>query len=126
MLKEKNLIVSNSKTEDFQILRDGDDNWKKWKIIGSSLTQKAVQADDVVLHHHFQRIFKSISVNLATKLRVFNGYIFRKYIHMYIYIYIYIKEISSKNSRNQLAEKDSCIRGHNKIYGAVESSVESS
>ena len=37
ILEDKNLIVNNTKTEEYEVVRGGDDKWKKCKYLGSLL-----------------------------------------------------------------------------------------
>ena len=71
--KENDLIVNNSKTEEFQISRDKDYNWKKCKILRNLLDMER----DINKRHDLasssdkklERIFKGKSVSLTTRLR---------------------------------------------------------
>ena len=65
MLIEEGLHVNNSKTEEYTIEIDGDERWKKCKVLGSLLDT----THDITRRHGL----RSLTPN--TKIRIFNAYI---------------------------------------------------
>ena len=79
MLKNDNLIVNKSKTEEYSIGIDGDDKWKRCKILGSLLdTEKDIERRynlASAAYNKLEKTFKSKSLKQKTKLRIFDAYI---------------------------------------------------
>src|SRR6266581_2799535 len=78
-LKNRNLIVNNSKTEKLNIKRNGDENWKKCKYLGSFLdTEKDIshrKQMSMLSYNTHQNILQDKKLNLKTKIRIFESYV---------------------------------------------------
>ena len=76
-LKERNLLINQSKTEKYNIKKDGDDSWKKCKYVGSLLgTTEDINRRKQLTHTAFFKlkpIFTNNYVSVETKLRIFNA-----------------------------------------------------
>ena len=79
MLKEDGLNVNHSKTEEYTVSIDGDDEWKTCKVIGSLLdTEKDIKRRHglaVSAYNKLEKAFKSRTLTQKTKIRMFNAYI---------------------------------------------------
>ena len=77
-LKKRNLQVNNGKTEEFSIKRNGTDDWKKCKYLGSLLntTDDITRRKQLALAAFTQ--YKGILTSdlpMKTRIRIFNAYI---------------------------------------------------
>ena len=45
-LAKRNLEINESKTEDYEIIRQGNEKWKTWKILGSLLDTERISTAD--------------------------------------------------------------------------------
>jgi hypothetical protein len=78
-LRERNLTINETKTEEYTISRKSDDTWKKCKLLGTLLDsendikrRKGLALD---AYKTYQDIFNSKHISDKTKLRVFEVYI---------------------------------------------------
>ena len=62
-----NSIVCTAKTEDYEIIRKGNEKWKKWKLLGSLLdTEKDINRRKILAMDAFKtlnKIFDSRKIN---------------------------------------------------------------
>ena len=79
MLEQDNLQINHSKTEEYDIKREGDEKWKKCKLLGSCLdTTKDIERRKglaIAAYNKLEKFFKSRTVSQNTKLRMFDAYI---------------------------------------------------
>ena len=79
ILKSKNLRINESKTEEYEIKRGGDEAWEKCKYLGGLLDtaehikRRNVLATDV--SNQLIYIFESKKASLDIKIRIFNSHI---------------------------------------------------
>ena len=79
VLKQRNLFVNEAKTERYKVGKDGDQNWKKCKYVGSLLDtecdiKKRTQLANGA-YSNLKDIFKSKRVSESVKLRFMNALI---------------------------------------------------
>ncbi|XP_064646185.1 uncharacterized protein LOC135499369 [Lineus longissimus] len=78
-LKKRNLNVNETKTEKHTITRNGNDEWKRCKLLGSLLdTEKDIKRRKgltISTFNKLKNILQSSKIDLKTKLRVFNTYL---------------------------------------------------
>lgn len=78
-LKQYNLHVNESKTEEYKIKRNGKEDWRKCKYLGSLLDTKLDitrrKGLAMAAYNKLNHVFKNKKITTKTKLRVFNTYI---------------------------------------------------
>ena len=79
-LKKRNLTVNETKTEEFEIGRDLEDNWKEdFKYLGSLVdTANDIQNRKTLANAAFstnKNVFNNNRISKETKIRVFNAYV---------------------------------------------------
>lgn len=78
-LKERNLNVNNTKTEEYEVYREGNTDWHKCKYLGSLLdsgkdiTRRKILAQNV--YNKLKDVFESKKVSLATKVRLLKSHV---------------------------------------------------
>ncbi len=78
-LKARNLMVNESKTEEFTIRRNGDESWKSCKYVGShpdtekDYTRRKGLA--IGAYRQYKHILESSKVSLNIRMRLFNCYV---------------------------------------------------
>ena len=79
ILKEKNLQVNDSKTEEYEIKRGGDENWKKCKYLGTLLdTESDINRRKILALAAFKQlshIFNNKKVSEEVKLRLLRSHV---------------------------------------------------
>ena len=79
LLKKRNLNVNISKTEEYQIIREGNEDWKKCKYLGGLLDTKSDisrrKGLAINTYNKFQHILDTMKLTLDIKLRVLDTYI---------------------------------------------------
>ena len=72
-------MINESKTEEYEIIRQGNEKWKKCKLLGSLLdTQKDINRRKILAIDAFKtlnKIFDSRKISNAVKIRTFNAYV---------------------------------------------------
>ena len=85
-LAKRNLVINESKTEEYEIIRQGNEKWKKCKLLGSLLdTEKDINRRKSLAIDAFKtlnKIFDSRKISNAVKIRTFNAYIGSKCISL--------------------------------------------
>ena len=73
------IVLNNEKTEEYNIQREGKDNWKKCKYLGTLLDtelginrRKCLAIDT---YNNFRNIFQSKNNSTETKMKIFNAFI---------------------------------------------------
>ena len=78
-LAKRNLVINESKTEEYEIIRQGNEKWKKCKLLGSLLdTEKDINRRQILAIDAFKtlhQIFDSRKISNAVKIRTFNAYV---------------------------------------------------
>ncbi len=78
-LKKRNLVINNSKTEKIDIRKNGDENWKNCKYLGSFLdTERDIsnrKRMSMLSYNKYQDILQDKKLNLKTKIRIFESYV---------------------------------------------------
>ena len=78
MLKENNLIINESKTEEY-VIGEGEELWKKCKFMGSKIDTaediKARKGITIGVYRKLENIFKSRKIGNEIKLKVYKTYI---------------------------------------------------
>jgi hypothetical protein len=78
-LKERNLLVNDDKTEEYEIRRRGDTNWKNCKLLGSKLSTtediERRKALTIAAMLTLKNIFRNSRISDNIKIRVFQAYI---------------------------------------------------
>ena len=78
-LKKFNLLINESKTEEYNISSESNEDWKKCKLLGSLLDTeqdiKRRKGQAMNAYKKKENIFKSSKISLTSKIRVFNAYI---------------------------------------------------
>lgn len=78
-LKERNLFVNNEKTEEYNISREGKDDWKMCKYLGSLLDTehdiKRRKGLAIDTFNNFKHIMDSNKVSIETKMKIFQAFI---------------------------------------------------
>jgi len=78
-LKKRNLDINFNKTEQYNINRHGDEEWKKCKYLGSMLDTetdiKRRKCLAIVAFNKYKSILTSKKLNIKTRIRLFNIYI---------------------------------------------------
>ena len=76
-LAKRNLVIKESKTEEYEIIRQGNEKWKKCKLLGSLLdTEKDIRCRNILAIDAFKtlnNIFDSRRISNAVKIRTFNA-----------------------------------------------------
>lgn len=84
-LKTRNLSINASKTEEFEVSREGNDSWKSCKFLGSLLDTecdiKRRKSLSLVAFAKLKDVFKHKKISRNSKIRVFNVYV--KSVFMY-------------------------------------------
>ena len=79
MLKKRNLLINDTKTEEFEISRKGDCAWKSCKLLGSLLdTEKDINRRKILAIDAYKTLSKILNGHknsLTIKLRAFNAYV---------------------------------------------------
>ena len=79
ILEDKNLIVNNTKTEEYEVVRGGDDKWKKCKYLGSLLeTENDINRRKILAtnaYNQLKYIFESKKTSREVKIRIFRSHI---------------------------------------------------
>ena len=79
ILKCKDVQINESKTEEYEIKRGGEENWKKCKYLGSLLdTQEDIKRRKVLAtdsYYQLKHIFESKAASLDIKIRIFKSHI---------------------------------------------------
>mgnify|MGYP001798179549 FL=1 len=77
-LAERNLLINNDKTEEYVITKDGDQQWKKCKYLGTMLdTTEDIKRRKRMANDSMQiikYIVKDKKIQTETKMRAFNAY----------------------------------------------------
>ena len=70
-LAKRNLVINESKTEDYELIRQGNEKWKKFKLLGSLLdTEKDINRRKILALDAFKtlnKIFESRKISNAVK-----------------------------------------------------------
>ena len=78
-LAKRNLVINESKTEYYEIIRQCNEKWKKCKLLGSLLdTEKDINRRKILPIDAFKTlntIFDSRKISNAVKMRTFNAYV---------------------------------------------------
>ena len=78
-LENRNLHINETKTEEYEIKRNGSENWKKCKLLGSLLdTDKDIYRRKclaIASINNMKYIFCNQKLNVNIKTRVFNCYV---------------------------------------------------
>ena len=78
-LKERNLFVNTEKTEKYNIKRNGNEEWKKCKYLGTILdSEKDIKRRKGLAIDSFNKlkhVLQSKKVNIKTKTRIFNTFV---------------------------------------------------
>ena len=78
-LAKRNLVINESKTEEHEIIRQGNEKWKKCKLLESLLdTEKDINRRKILAIDAFKtlnKIFDSRKISNAVKIRTFNAYV---------------------------------------------------
>ena len=78
-IKERNLSVNTDKTEEYEVSRTGNEEWKKCKLVGSLIdtTCDINRRRGLALnaYNKLKKILESRKVNIKLKVRVLNTYI---------------------------------------------------
>jgi hypothetical protein len=78
-LQLRNLKINSKKTEEYSVRKDGNDEWKNCKYLGSMLgTEKDICRRKQLSMASFQRYkntLKSRKLSLTVRIRIFNAYI---------------------------------------------------
>jgi len=78
-LKDRNLIVNNSKTEEYEVHREGSDDWHKCKYLGSHLhTKSDIKRRKILAQSAYNKLkdaFESKKVSVATKNRLLTSHV---------------------------------------------------
>ena len=78
-LAKRNLVINESKPEEYEIIRQGDEKWKKWKLLGSLLdSENDINSRKILAIDAFKtvnNIFDSRQISKAIKIRTFNAYV---------------------------------------------------
>ena len=79
ILKNRNLLVNESKTEKYTVERNGSDQWKACKYVGSLLdTQQDIKRRKSLANQSYisvKDIYRNKDISLDTKLRIHNALI---------------------------------------------------
>ena len=79
ILKNRNLLVNESKTEKYTVERNGSDQWKVCKYVGSLLdTQQDIKRRKSLANQSYisvKDIYRNKDISLDTKLRIHNALI---------------------------------------------------
>ena len=74
VLKDRNLFVNESKTEKYQVKRDGSEDWKECKYVGSLLdTERDIKRRKQLANNtcnNLKNVFASKNVTTETKFRL--------------------------------------------------------
>ena len=74
-----NLNVNHSKTEEYKIKRNGNEDWKTCKYLGSMLdTQKDINRRKglgIAAYNKMKTILENKHVSTEVKMRIFNAYV---------------------------------------------------
>ena len=66
-------------TEDYEIIRQGNEKWKKCKLLGSlQVTEKDINRRQIIAIYAFKTLnknFDSRKISNAVKIRTFNAYV---------------------------------------------------
>ena len=75
---KRNLCINTDKTEEYEVSRAGNDDWKKYKLVGSLIdtTCDISRRRGLALHAYskLKKILKSRQVNSKLKVKVLNIY----------------------------------------------------
>ena len=75
----RNVVINESKTEEYEIIRQGNEKWKKCKLLRSLLdTAKDINRRQILAIDAFKtlnNIFDSRKISNAVKIRTFNAYV---------------------------------------------------
>ena len=78
-LRERNLNVNNSKTEEYEIYREGNTDWHKCKYLGSHFnTETDINRRKILAQNSYNQlrdIFDSKRATLKTKLKILNSHV---------------------------------------------------
>ena len=78
-LKDRNLIVNNSKTEEYEVHREGTDDWHKCKYLGSHLHPESdIKRSKILAQSAYNKLkdaFESKKVSVATKNRLLTSHV---------------------------------------------------
>ena len=78
-LAKRNMVINESKTEDYEIIRQGNEKWKNCKLLGSLLdTEKDINRRQILAIDAFKtlnQIFDSRKMSNTVKIRTFNAYV---------------------------------------------------
>ena len=78
-IKERNLLVNNEKTEEYEISRTGSDDWKKCRLVGSLIDTTCDinrrRGIAIGAYNKLKKILESKKVNDKLKIRVLNTYV---------------------------------------------------
>ncbi len=78
-LARQNLFVNDSKTEEFVITRNGDDSWKKCKLLGSHLdTEEDIKRRKglaISTYNKMRHVIENKSTKNVTKSRILKTYV---------------------------------------------------
>ena len=84
-LAKRNLVINESKSEDYEITREGNEKWKKCKLLGSLLdTEKDINRRTILAIDAFKtlnKILDSRKISNAVKIRTFNAYVARVFLY---------------------------------------------
>ena len=76
---KRNMVINESKTEEYEIIRQGNEKWKKCKLLRSLLdTAKDINRRQILAIDAFKtlnNIFDSRKISNAVKIRTFNAYV---------------------------------------------------
>ena len=79
ILKEKNLLVNETKSEEYVIKRGGDESWKNCKYLGSLLdTDKDINRRKILAtntYNQLKYIFENRKTSQKTKFRIFKSHV---------------------------------------------------
>ena len=79
LLKEGGLEENSSKREEYSVKIDGDDEWKKCKVLGSQIDTetdiKRRQAVAITAFNSLEKIFNCKKLSIRIKMRVFDAYV---------------------------------------------------
>ena len=79
-IAKRNLVINESKTEEYEIIRQGNGKWKKCKLLGSLLdTEKDINRRKIlaIILYAFKTLNKNVDrkISNADKIRTFNAYV---------------------------------------------------
>ena len=78
-LAKRNLVINESKTEEYEIIRQGNEKWKKCKLLGSLLdTEKDINRRKILAIDAFKTLNKIVysrKISNSVKIRTFNAHV---------------------------------------------------